>query len=270
MAKTILITGSSSGIGRATATLFQERGWNVIATMRSPEKETRLGELENVFITHLDVTDVASIELAVKAGIDRFQKIDVLLNNAGFGAYGPLEATPLENIRREFDTNVLGGLATTKAVLPHFRANKQGVIVNISSIGGRFAYPFGALYHGSKFAVEGASEALSYEASAIGVRVKIVEPGMVATGFGAALDFSNDESLTEYQDAIGKLMTGFEKAQKSASPPEAVAEVVYEAATDGTDRLRYAVGADAKTVLAARKSQDDATFLRGIRDQFRL
>jgi NADP-dependent 3-hydroxy acid dehydrogenase YdfG len=270
MRKTILITGSSSGIGRATAMFFQKQGWNVIATMRSPVKETSLGELENVLVTRLDVTEPASIEPAVSTGIERFGRIDVLLNNAGFGAYGPLEATPLENIRREFDTNVIGGLATAKAVLPHFRANKEGVIVNISSIGGRFAYPLGALYHGTKFAVEGISEALSYETSAIGVRVKIIEPGMVATGFGDALDFSNDESLTEYQDMVGKLMAGFQEAQKGASPPEAVAEVVYQAATDGTDQLRYPVGEDAKAMLAARKSKDDATFQQTIRDQFKL
>jgi hypothetical protein len=131
-------------------------------------------------------------------------------------------------------------------------------------------YPLGALYHGTKFAVEGLSEALSYEAAEIGVRVKIIEPGMVATGFSDALDFSNDESLTEYQDMVSKLMAGFEAAQKGASPPEAVAEVVYQAATDGTDQLRYAVGEDAKAMLAARSSQDDATFMQGLRDQFKL
>jgi NAD(P)-dependent dehydrogenase (short-subunit alcohol dehydrogenase family) len=270
MNRTILVTGSSSGIGRATTIHFQQRGWNVIATMRSPEKEAVLSKLENVLVTRLDVTETASIAAAVAKGIERFGRVDALLNNAGFGAYGPLEATSYESIRREFETNVLGGLFTTKALLPHFRANRAGVIVNISSIGGRFAYPLGALYHGSKFAVEGVAEALSYEGAAIGVRVKLVEPGMVATGFGGALDFSNDESLTEYQDMVVKLMAGFEEAQKGASPPEEVAHVVYEAVTDGTDRLRYAVGEDAKTMLTARASQDDATFTRGIRHQFRL
>ena len=270
MTRTILVTGSSSGIGRATAIHFQQRGWNVVATMRSPEKEGVLNELENVLVTRLDVTDTASIAAAVSMGIERFGRIDVLLNNAGFGAYGPLEATSYESIRREFETNVLGGLFTTKALLPHFRANRAGVIVNISSIGGRFAYPLGALYHGSKFAVEGVAEALSYEAAAIGVRVKIVEPGMVATRFGNALDFSNDESLAEYQDMVGKLMGGFEEAQKGACPPEAVAEVVFQAATDGTDQLRYAVGEDAQAMLAARKSLDDATFQKRLREQFKL
>jgi NAD(P)-dependent dehydrogenase (short-subunit alcohol dehydrogenase family) len=270
MTKTVLITGTSSGIGRATAIHFQKQGWNVIATMRSPEKETELGTLENVLVTRLDVTDISSIEAAVQAGIACFGRINALVNNAGFGAYGPLEATDLEKIRREFDTNVIGGLATTKAVLPHLRKNRAGVIVNISSVGGRFAYPLGTLYHGSKFAVEGYSEALSYEAAAVGVRVKIIEPGMVNTRFGEAVEFSNDPSLSEYQDLTHKLQVGFQKAQENSSSPEDVAKVVYEAATDGTDQLRYQAGKDAKAVIAARENQDDATFQAGLRNEFGL
>lgn len=230
MNRTILITGCSSGIGRATATLFQQQGWNVVAAMRSPEREQSLNKLDGVLVTRLDVTDPASIEAAVNAALTRFRKIDVLVNNAGFGAYGPLEATKPESIRREFDTNVLGMLMTTRAVVPHLRANRQGVIVNISSMGGRFAFPLGALYHGSKFAVEGLSEALSYEMAEIGVKVKVIEPGMIATGFGKATDFSNDEELKEYQPLIKKLMASFEEAQKGASKPEAVAEMVLRAA----------------------------------------
>lgn len=268
MTGTILITGCSSGIGRATALHFQRNGWNVVATMRSPERESELTSLENVLVTRLDVTDEASIIKSVAAAINRFGRIDALLNNAGFGAYGPLEATSIESVRREFDTNVLGALNTTRALLPHMRANRSGVIMAVSSIGGRFAYPLGTLYHGSKFAVEGAFEALSHEARAIGVTVKIIEPGMVATRFGDALDFSNDGEIPEYQAMIAKLMTGFEAAQKGASAPDEVAEAIFSAATDGTDQLRYAVGGDGQAMLQARASQDDATFLQGMRDQF--
>src|SRR5262245_7714164 len=163
MSKTILITGASSGIGKATAKYFQKKGWNVVATMRRPEKEQELTALDRVLVVRLDVQDPASIVSAVKAAIERFGKIDVLLNNAGYGAYGPLEATPMEKIRRQFDVNVIGLLETTKALLPQFRANRDGVIVNISSIGGRITFPLGTLYHGTKFAVEGLSEALSWE-----------------------------------------------------------------------------------------------------------
>jgi NADP-dependent 3-hydroxy acid dehydrogenase YdfG len=271
MSKTILITGASTGIGKTTAKFFQERSWNVIATMRSPEKEEELTRLDNVLITRLDVQDPASIASAVEEGIARFGKIDVLLNNAGYGSFGLLEATPIEKIRRQFDVNVIGLLETTKAVLPHFRANKEGVIVNVSSIGGKMTFPLGSLYHGTKFAVEGISEALTFEMAGIGVKMKIVEPGAIKTDFaGRSFDFNNDENLAEYQTVVGKFMTGFEPAAEAGSEPEVVAEVIYEAATDQTDQLRYTAGPDAKEIVANRKAADDATFLAGIRNQFGL
>jgi NADP-dependent 3-hydroxy acid dehydrogenase YdfG len=127
MSKTILITGASSGIGKVTAKYFQEKGWNVVATMRNPEKETELTQLDNVLLTRLDVKDLASIQNAISEGISKFGKIDVLLNNAGYGAYGVLEATPIEKIKRQFDVNVIGVLETIKAILPHFRENKAGM-----------------------------------------------------------------------------------------------------------------------------------------------
>ncbi len=128
MNKTILITGTSSGLGRATAKLFHARGWNVIATMRAPERESELTVLERALVTRLDVEDLASTRSAVAAGLDRFGRIDALVNNAGYDSYGPLETTPFSKIRRQFDVNVLGLLATTQAILPHFRANKSGTI----------------------------------------------------------------------------------------------------------------------------------------------
>ena len=271
MGKTILITGASSGIGRATAKYFQGKGWNVIATMRTPEKEDELTQLEGVLVTRLDVQDRSSIESAVQEGIARFGKIDVLLNNAGYGSYGVLEATPTENIRRQFDVNVLGLLDTTKAVIPHFRASGDGVIVNVSSIGGKTTFPLGTLYHGTKFAVEGLSEALSFEMEAIGVRVKIVEPGMIKTNFaGRSFDFNNDESLSEYQPLVAKVFAAMEPLAAQGSEPEVVARVIYEAATDGTHQMRYTAGPDAAEIVAARKQADDATFLAGIKGQFGL
>lgn len=271
MTRTILITGTSSGIGRATARRFQAEGWNVIATMRSPERETELTRLDRVLVTRLDVLDLPSISTAIDAGMARFGSIDVLLNNAGYGAYGPLESTPFDKVRRQFDVNVLGLIATTQAVLPHFRANRRGVIINISSIGGRITFPLGTLYHGTKFAVEGLSEALHYELESLGIHVKIVEPGMIRTDFaGRSFDFSNDPTITEYQDVVQALLSALGPMTEMASPPEVVAEVIYRAATDGSGQLRYEAGPDAVQLLAARRATDDATFLAGIKSQFGL
>ncbi|NEO18405.1 MULTISPECIES: SDR family oxidoreductase [unclassified Moorena] len=269
MSKTILITGASSGIGKATAKLFQEKGWNVVATMRTPEKETELTTLDNVLVTRLDVLDQDSITKAVELGIEKFGKIDVLVNNAGYGAFGTLEATPREKITRQFDVNVIGLLDVTKAILPHFIQNKDGILINISSIGGKRSFPLFSLYNGTKFAVEGISEGLSFEMEAIGCKVKIVEPGVIKTDFaGRSFDFNNDESLTEYQELIGKVFKSMESLLENASESSVVANVIYEAATDGTDKLRYTAGEDARMMVANRKELDDKTFIQGIKEQF--
>lgn len=272
MAQTILITGASSGLGRATAKLFHDKGWNVVATMRDPDAEHELTELDNVLVTRLDVQDTDSITAAVDAGLTRFDRIDALVNNAGYGAYGPLEATSIDKIRRQFDVNVLGLLATTKAVLPHFRTNRSGVVVNISSMGGRITFPLGTLYHGSKFAVEGLSEALHYELAPIGVHVKIIEPGGIRTDFGGrSFDFSNDPALAEYQPLVQTVLAALgPMMDEGGSDPEAVADVVYGAVTDGSPTLRYIAGPDARQLLDTRAASDDATFFAGMGAQFGL
>jgi NADP-dependent 3-hydroxy acid dehydrogenase YdfG len=269
MKKTVLITGASSGIGKSTAKYFHKKGWNVIATMRTPEKEDELTKVENILVTKLDVTDLDSIQAAVDSGIKKFGKIDALVNNAGYAAYGPLEAFSRENIVRQFNTNVMGLMDVTRAILPHFRANKDGVIVNISSIGGKITFPLGSLYHGTKFAVEGISESLHYELEPIGIKVKIIEPGVIATDFaGRSFDFCNDESMEEYQGTVDKLKKFQEHFFDLSSAPIVVAEEIYTATTDGTNQLRYAAGADAVEFLASRKKMDDKTFISGIKQQF--
>jgi NADP-dependent 3-hydroxy acid dehydrogenase YdfG len=269
MSKTILITGASSGIGKATAIHFQQQGWNVIATMRSPEKETELNKLANIHLERLDVLDVTSIEQAIKNGIAKFGKIDVLLNNAGYGAYGPLETFPRENIIRQFNTNVIGLMDVTKAIIPHFRINKNGVIVNISSIGGQMTFALGSLYHGTKFAVEGISESLHYEMKEIGVKVKIVEPGFIATDFGSrSFDFQAGD-ISDYQPLIGALMKQWQNPNNTVSPPSLVAEVIFKAVTDGTNQLRYRAGDDANFLLDSRKKMTDKEFFEMMNKQLR-
>jgi len=269
--KVVIITGASSGIGKETAKLFQSKGWNVIATMRNPENETELSQLDNVLVARLDVLDVDSIQKAFKDGIQKFGNVDVLLNNAGYGAFGPLEAFSRDKILRQFNTNVIGLLDVTQTVLPHFRQNKKGIIINISAIGGKMTFPLGSLYHGTKFAVEGISESLNYEVEQFGGQVKIVEPGMIATDFaGRSFDFSNDENMSEYQNIVGALMTAMPTMAQNASPASIVAEVIFEAATDGKNQLRYTAGEDAKMLIANRQQYDDATFIGGIKSQFGL
>lgn len=250
MKKTILITGASSGIGRETAKYFQSKGWNVIATMRNPETESELNQLEGVMVAKLDVLDLDSIQKAVTTGIQKFGGIDVLLNNAGYGAYGSLESFSRDRILRQFNTNVIGLLDVTRAVLPHFREHKKGIIINVSSMGGKMTFPLGSLYHGTKFAVEGISESLRYEIEQFGGMVKIVEPGAIATDFaGRSFDFSHDVTLTEYQTIVDKINEVFPKMIKGASPISTVTSVIYEAATDGKRQLRYIAGKDAKLYI---------------------
>lgn len=271
MNKTILITGASSGIGKDTAKLFQSEGWNVIATMRNPENESELTQLKNVLVTKLDVLDLDSIQNSVTRGIRKFGKIDVLLNNAGYGAFGTLESFSRDRILRQFSTNVIGLIDVTRAVLPHFRQNKSGIIINVSSIAGKVTFPLGTLYHGTKFAVEGISEALLYEVEQFGGQVKIIEPGTIATDFaGRSLDFNNDESLLEYQNIVGKIMSAMPTMINNASPVSLVSKVIFEAATDGTNQLRYSAGEDAKTLLANRQQYNDETFIGGMKAQFGL
>jgi NAD(P)-dependent dehydrogenase (short-subunit alcohol dehydrogenase family) len=246
MNKTILITGSSRGIGRETAKFFHEKGWNVIATMRHPENEKEFTKLNNFLVTRLDVLDLKSVEESVEQGIKHFGKIDVVLNNAGYGAYGPLESFPRERVLKEFNTNVIGLLDVTRAILPHFRKNKSGVIINVSSMGGKMTYPLGSLYHGTKFAVEGISESLRYEVEQFGGKVKIIEPGNTATDFaGSSFDFSNDKSMNEYQNIVNKILSAMPLMLKDAQKPIEVSKVIFEAATDGSDKLRYVAGKDA-------------------------
>jgi NAD(P)-dependent dehydrogenase (short-subunit alcohol dehydrogenase family) len=272
MSRTAFITGASTGIGRATAQHFHAEGWNVVATMRSPQDGADLAALPRVLVTRLDVTNSASISAAADEARATFGSIDVLINNAGFGAYGALEVTDMEVIRRQFDTNVIGLLEVTKSVLPTMREQGSGIIVNVSSVGGRMAFPLGSLYHGSKFAVEGISEALTYELAPLGISVKVVEPGLVDTDFaGRSFVLSADADGGLYQDTVGTVLTAFAAIQGQVSATATdVARAIYGAATDGTLQLRYIVGEDAVATLGARAAMDDIAFLDMIRGNFGL
>ena len=270
--QSIVITGASSGIGKATAKYFAEQGWKVAATMRTPEKETELTEIDNVSLYQLDVNDPESIAHAAQQIMSDFGTVDALLNNAGYGSYGILEATPEEKIRRQFDVNVIGLLLVTQAFLPGMRENGAGVIVNVSSVGGKVTFPLGTLYHGSKWAVEGLSEALSYELATVGIKVKIVEPGGVKTNFGTtSFDLNVEGSPKAYGPLVEKFVAAMQASTgDGSSEARDIAEVIYGAVTDGSDQLRYIAGADAEQLIGARKQMDDADFLNFLKQRLGL
>ena len=265
---TIVITGSSSGIGKATAKYFAEQGWNVAATMRRPENETELNEIENISIYALDVTDQASIDRAAAQILNDYDKVDVVLNNAGYGLAGPFEAASRDQIKRQFDTNVFGLMEVTRAFLPHFRANKAGLFLNVSSIGGRVTFPFISLYHSTKWAVEGFSESLAYEVGELGIQVKLIEPGGVTTDFGGrSLDMAMPDDLPDYASSLQKFVEARESMGLSASTAEFIAEGIYNAATDGQNRLRYLLGDDAQQTYSMREQVGDDAFVSGMRQR---
>ncbi|GAA4311135.1 SDR family oxidoreductase [Mucilaginibacter gynuensis] len=272
MSKTVLITGSSSGIGKAAAKFFHQKGWNVIATMRSPEKETELQDQDNFLITRLDVQKPDTIKAAVEAGIARFGSIDALVNNAGYGQYGVFESLTPAIIQEQFDVNVFGVMNTIREVLPHFRERKAGTILNISSGAGRFTLPIISMYCASKFALEGFSEALSFELAALNIGVKIIEPGGTSTNFIAesAQRFACKEGLGEYDNFLAAASQMFDSLKEmQLATAEEVAEVIYNAATDGTDTLRYVVGNDDfKQRLANRLTMPDQDYINSVKNGY--
>lgn len=254
MSKTILITGSSSGIGKTIAAYFQAMGWNVAATMRNPENETELTELGNIRCIRLDVTNEESIRFAIEETITAFGGIDVIVNNAGYGTIGPFEAASTKQIQQQFDTNVFGLMNVTRAILPYFRNRRNGVIINVAATAGRMTYPLYTLYHGTKWAVEGFSESLQYELRPFNIRVKIVEPGSIKTDFwGRSQEVITRKDLDAYEEYVNTVVPNMQKFGANAPEPDVVAAAVYKAATDNSWRLRYQAGNGAAFFMLLRR-----------------
>ncbi len=261
MQKTVFITGASSGIGRATALLFQKEGWKVAATMRSPEKEKELIKLPNLICVRLDVTDSASIKQAIIDTLTHFKSIDALVNNAGYGLVGPFEASSPEQAQAQFATNVFGLIEVTRAILPHFRERRAGTLINVTSMGGRITFPFYSLYHGTKWAVEGFSESLQHELRPLNIKVKIVEPGPIKTDFyHRSMVVTKDSEIAEYNSLFARAMPNMQAAGEKGASPEAVASVIFRAATDNSWRLRYPAGNLSGLLLFLRRILPDRVF----------
>lgn len=266
LSKTVFITGCSSGIGRAAAKLFQRNGWKVVATLRDPAQETELKKLDDTLVLPLDVLDQASIDNAIKIAQEKFGPIDVLVNNAGYALMGAFENASEEQIQRQFDTNVFGLMRVTRAFLPHFRARKAGLIINVASMAGRLPIPLMSVYNGSKWAVQGFSECLTYELAPFKIQVKIVEPGAVNTAFfGRSGDRDNVSGVDAYDALMQAQFPVLDQTGPGGSTSEDAAAVIFRAATDGKATLRYSVGRDAKVLLSARKVLPDRVFLPMIR-----
>jgi short-subunit dehydrogenase len=267
MSKTILITGASSGIGKCTALLFAAKGWNVAATMRSPEKDQDLSK-HGIKLFKLDVTDSSSIKSAIDDVIKTFSNIDVILNNAGYGAVGIFEKATEDQIKKQFDTNVFGIMNVVREILPHFRAKKNGIIINVTSMGGLVTFPVYSVYHGTKWAVEGFSESLSYELRPLGIKVKCVEPGAIKTDFySRSQELFSNNNIPDYDAYEKATFANTQKVGADAPGPEVVAKAIYLAATDNSNKLRYPVGSQSPILLLLRRIVPLSIFMAIVRSQ---
>lgn len=268
MTKTVLITGSSSGFGKATVEHFLQNGWNVVATMRSPKEI--FGSNEQLLVAQMDVTNPQSITQAIEVGIEKFGRIDAIVNNAGIGLLGAMEATPNSTIRDIFETNVFGVMEVTKQIIPYFREQRSGTIINVTSNTALTPMPLVSVYAASKTAIEGFTESLAYEMSIFNVRVKIVEPGYAPTTSFTANNTDRMEGLIPeyYAQYAGQLFQSLQNQSAGYTKESDVAEKVFAAATDENIKLRYPAGNDSETSAQMRWNNSEEDYLKQMWENF--
>jgi NADP-dependent 3-hydroxy acid dehydrogenase YdfG len=259
--KVILITGASSGIGKATAIYFANKGWDVAATMKDPKIAAGLEQYANIRLFKLDVTDPENIKNIIAEILKSFDGIDVLFNNAGYALAGAFEATSDADVRKQFETNVFGVMNMTKAVLPHFRQRKSGLILNTTSSGGIFKFPLYSIYNSTKFAIEGFMEALQYELKSFHITVKNLEPASVKSNFTENISFVSNHEYADYSATVQHNMID---SYKNAPAADVVAKVAFEAATDRKFKLRYPATPQARFAFFMRWLLPSNTFNRMI------
>ena len=262
--KVAVVTGTSTGIGYETSLMLARNGFLTFATMRNLNKSDNIRSIaakENlpIRITQLDVTDDVSIKNAVQTILTDKGRIDVLVNNAGYVLEGAFEDLSVDEIKAQYETNVFGLIRTTQAVLPTKRKQKSGIIVNISSAAGRFGYPGGSAYISTKFAVEGLSESMVYELEPFGIKVIIIEPGVIRTNIfdSVVVAKKSQDPNSPYTQITQKMASAFEEMMKNASSPELVAKVVLEAVTNENPNFRYLAGKDVENWLGAKRNMSD-------------
>jgi NAD(P)-dependent dehydrogenase (short-subunit alcohol dehydrogenase family) len=272
-----VVTGSSSGIGYETSLLLARNGFFTYATMRNPDKSNKFIDLKRneklpLEVLRLDVTNDKSVKEAIEKIISKRGSIDVLVNNAGYALVGPLEELSIQEFKEQYETNVFGVIRVIKETLPIMRKKRHGIIVNISSVAGRIGFPLTSAYVSSKFALEGLSESLAYEVEQFGIKVILIEPGVIKTNFvsnlmigkGVSTTTNTNGYVSSYTDITEKRIAGFKPRFENGSPPTEVAKVVLRAITSENvpPESRYLVGNDAFKLMEIRKSKPDNEFRR--------
>jgi NAD(P)-dependent dehydrogenase (short-subunit alcohol dehydrogenase family) len=265
--KVAVITGSSSGIGFATSLMLARNGFYTYATMRNPSKSKAIMEIAekeklSLDVISLDVNDDKSVKDAISKIVEEKKRIDVLVNNAGYGLIGCVEDLSIDETKAIFETNFFGIIYVTQAVLPIMRKQRSGTIVNVSSIAGRIGFPVTSAYISTKFALEGLSESLRYELEDFGIKVIIVEPGAVRTDFPENMQVAKKvkDQNSPYTQLTQKISAGLKLLLEHGTPPEEVAKVILKAVTSENPEPRYLVGNDAAMIMEARKNMTDAEF----------
>jgi NAD(P)-dependent dehydrogenase (short-subunit alcohol dehydrogenase family) len=270
-----VVTGSSSGIGFEIALMLARNGFQTYATMRNLAKSENIKSIatkENLplHIEQLDVIDNKSVTNAIQAIVSKANSIDVLVNNAGYALTGAFEDLAIEEIKAQYETNLFGLIRTTQAVLPIMRKQKSGTIINISSGVGRFGYPTGSAYVSTKFAVEGLSESMAYELAPFGIKVILVEPGVIKTNIanGMVIAKKSQNSNSPYSQIMQKMSTSFEHMLENASSPDVVATVVLKAVTTENPSLRYLAGKDVEMWVESKRNMSDDEFYKMMKQSF--
>jgi NAD(P)-dependent dehydrogenase (short-subunit alcohol dehydrogenase family) len=273
--KVAVVTGSSSGIGYETSIALARSGIFTYATMRNLQKATNLESIRDkemlpLKTLQLDVTDDASVNKAIQSIISESGRIDVLVNNAGYGLVGAFEDLSMDEIRRQFETNFFGVIRVMQSVLPVMRKQKFGILVNISSGAGRFGYPSGSAYVSTKFALEGLSESIAYELDQFGIKVILVEPGVIKTNFdsGMVVAKKSQDASSPYFNMTQKMDTVFRQLIRNSSPPSLVADVVVQGVKSENPNLRYLAGKDVEQWVDQKKKMSDTEFFNMMKQSF--
>jgi len=275
--KVALVTGSSTGIGFEISLALARNGFYTYGTMRNMQDSNRIMDISKkeqlpLEVLHLDVNDDKSILDTINKINEKNQRIDVLVNNAGYALAGPLEGTSMDEIKAQFETNFFGAIKVMQSVIPIMRNQKSGRIVNITSMGGRVAVPLDSIYHGTKFALEGVSECIRYELGPFGIKIILIEPGAVGSNFWKNLKMTSvsESPNSPYRQMIDDISKVFSKMTENVIHPSEVAKVVVDAVTSEDPEFRYVVGKDANMILDAKKNMSEREYEHFIKEQFNL